>query len=165
MSDGSSKKPKPFQRRRALAVKGGRDEDRTSTRLTARGAGKLADKIIALAEEHGIPVKEDPDLVSLLARLDLEQAIPPELYPLVAELLGFAYELNKAAGGEEADATDEAAGATRSAEEEEAGEEELEVHIQPGEATLDDLPKTDEERETERAKELPADGADGAGKA
>ncbi|MFH1058702.1 MAG: EscU/YscU/HrcU family type III secretion system export apparatus switch protein [Pseudomonadota bacterium] len=75
----------------ALRYEPGRDEAHT---LAALGRGKLAEKIIALAREHGVPIKEDPDLVEVLARLELDQEIPPELYLVVAEILAFVYQAN-----------------------------------------------------------------------
>jgi len=64
-------------------------------KLIAKGAGHLAEKIIKLASEHNIPIKEDADLVEALMLLDLHEAIPPELYKAVAEILAFVYTLNK----------------------------------------------------------------------
>ena len=63
-------------------------------RLLAKGVGELADRIIQLAREHDIPIREDRDLVAVLARLDLDREIPPELYRAVAELLAFVYRVN-----------------------------------------------------------------------
>lgn len=59
--------------------------------VTAKGQGIVADKIIDLAKQHGVPLQEDASLVELLAQLDLDQQIPPELYQLVAEVLSFVY--------------------------------------------------------------------------
>ena len=53
-------------------------------RVTAKGRGYIADKIIAEARRHGIPIKEDPALVQILSRLDIDEHIPPELYKAVA---------------------------------------------------------------------------------
>ena len=64
-------------------------------KVTAKGAGELAKKIIQTAIDHGIPVKEDPDLVEVLSKLDLDAEIPPEVYVAVAELLAFVYAMNK----------------------------------------------------------------------
>jgi flagellar biosynthesis protein len=61
--------------------------------VSATGQGELATRIIALAKEHDIPIRRDPDLVMLLAQLDVGQVIPPELYALVAEVLAFVYRL------------------------------------------------------------------------
>ncbi len=63
--------------------------------VKAKGMGNVAEKIIQLAQEHNIPIKEDPDLVELLVQLDLDQEIPPELYKIVAEILAFVYNLDR----------------------------------------------------------------------
>ena len=62
--------------------------------VTTKGKGCIADKIIALAKENNIPIKEDPDLVHLLSQVDLNREIPASLYQVVAELLSFVYKLN-----------------------------------------------------------------------
>ncbi len=63
-------------------------------KVTAKGRGAVADRIIEAAREHGIPVKDDPDLVEVLSKIDIEDEIPASAYILVAELLAFAYSLN-----------------------------------------------------------------------
>ena len=60
-------------------------------RVTAKGAGPLADKILEIAREHHIPLHEDPALVSLLSQIDLGREIPPALYLAVAQVIAFAY--------------------------------------------------------------------------
>jgi len=60
-------------------------------KITAKGTGELAEKIIALAKEHGIPLHEDAGLISLLSKLDLGEEIPQPLYTAVAEVIAFAY--------------------------------------------------------------------------
>ena len=67
----------------------------SAPKITAKGAGELARKIIQAAIEHGIPVQEDPDLVEVLSKLDLDAEIPAEVYVAVAELLAFVYTMNK----------------------------------------------------------------------
>ncbi len=64
-------------------------------KVTARGRGFIADKIIEKAEEFGIPIKNDPDLVQILSKLDIGTEIPVELYRAVAEILAFVYSLNE----------------------------------------------------------------------
>ncbi|BBI34459.1 EscU/YscU/HrcU family type III secretion system export apparatus switch protein [Cohnella abietis] len=66
--------------------------------LIAKGQGVIADEIMRRALEHGIPVQEDPSLVEVLSKLDLDQEIPPELYKLVAEVLSFVYRSDRRAG-------------------------------------------------------------------
>lgn len=63
--------------------------------VIAKGRGLLAERIMEKAKEHGIPVQEDPALVEVLSKLDLDQQIPPELYSLVAEILSFIYRSDK----------------------------------------------------------------------
>ena len=69
-------------------------EGEGAPRVTAKGRGEVADRIRALAEQHGIPIHEDRDLVRLLARVDLGTEIPPALYVAVAKVLAFAYGLS-----------------------------------------------------------------------
>ncbi|PIE61246.1 MAG: flagellar biosynthesis protein FlhB [Desulfobacterales bacterium] len=63
-------------------------------KVTAKGKGRVAESIIELAKEHGIPIKDDPDLVEVLSAIDIDQEIPSELYVAVAELLAFVYSAN-----------------------------------------------------------------------
>ena len=63
--------------------------------VVAKGGGYLAEKILEIAKECGIPLYEDPDLVEVLAKIDLGNVIPPELYQAVAEVLAFVYNLNR----------------------------------------------------------------------
>lgn len=63
--------------------------------IKAKGKGSIAEKIIQIAKENNIPIREDPELVELLIQLDIEQEIPPELYKVVAEILAFVYRLYK----------------------------------------------------------------------
>ena len=62
--------------------------------VTAKGKRLIAEKIISLAKENNIPIKEDPDLVHLLSQVDLNREIPASLYHVIAELLAFVYRLN-----------------------------------------------------------------------
>jgi len=64
-------------------------------RLPAKVRGHLAEKIIELARKHDIPIKEDPALVSILCRLDIDEEIPPELFRAIAEILAFVYSTNE----------------------------------------------------------------------
>ncbi len=62
--------------------------------VTASGQGELAKKIVALAEQAGIPIRKDPDLVEILAKIPVGEEIPETLYQAVAEILAFVYGLN-----------------------------------------------------------------------
>ena len=70
-------------------------------RVTAKGKGELAEQIIAIAQEHDIPIQEDQHLVQLLAQIELGEEIPELLYVAVAEVLAFAYWLSGREPGDE----------------------------------------------------------------
>jgi flagellar biosynthesis protein len=78
---------------KAVALKYDRKKD-NAPRVIARGRGEIAEKIIAVARAHNVPMYEDKNLIQILEALDLETAIPPELYRAVAEVLAFIYRLN-----------------------------------------------------------------------
>lgn len=60
-------------------------------RVKAKGQGDLARQIIQLAEEHGVPLHDDPDLAAILTQIPLGDEIPENLYVAVAEVIAFAY--------------------------------------------------------------------------
>jgi len=62
-------------------------------RVTAKGEGPIAERILAIADQHHIPLQEDPALLTLLAQVELGDEIPPELYVAVSRVLAFAYQL------------------------------------------------------------------------
>lgn len=62
-------------------------------KLVAKGSGYLAERILALAQEHKIPIRQDKNLLQILSRLDLDEEIPEEVYKAVAEILAFIYRL------------------------------------------------------------------------
>ncbi len=75
----------------ALAYSRIRDD---APKVAASGQGAVADKILAIARKAGVPVREDPDLLEVLAQVPVGQEIPPELYQAVAEILAFIYRVN-----------------------------------------------------------------------
>ncbi len=94
MADKGKRKRGGKERLRAAALRFTPEKD-GAPRLIAKGEGRIAEKIIALAKEHDIPITEDPDLVSILSKMDLGEEIDPALYEVVAELLVFVYRLKK----------------------------------------------------------------------
>jgi flagellar biosynthesis protein len=92
MSNEKNRKPEQPVKAAALQYEHGKD---AVPRLTAKGAGVVAEKIIALAREHDVPITSDPDLFTLLAKLDIGEHIHPDLYEIVAELLVFIYKLKQ----------------------------------------------------------------------
>lgn len=80
---------------RQLAVALGYDVDKDAVpKVLAKGAGLVAARIIELAQQNNIPIREDADLVQALSKLDLGDVIPGELYPAVAEVLAYVYRIN-----------------------------------------------------------------------
>jgi flagellar biosynthesis protein len=84
-------------RLRVAALRYDHPADR-APKLVARGEGHVAERILALAREHGIPVHEDRELVDVLSRLDLDEDIPVEVYQVVAEILAFLYRAHLTGG-------------------------------------------------------------------
>ncbi|MDX9786428.1 MAG: EscU/YscU/HrcU family type III secretion system export apparatus switch protein [Desulfobacterales bacterium] len=85
---------KKKQPKKAVALQYRHGQD-SAPKVTAKGSGYVAERIIDAARAHGIPVKADPDLVAVLSKLDIEAHIPPGVYVVVAELLAFVYSLNR----------------------------------------------------------------------
>lgn len=71
-----------------------------SPKMVAKGSGKFAETLILTAIENGVPIYRDPELMKKLARLDLLEEIPAELYGAVAEILAFIYALDAKVGKE-----------------------------------------------------------------
>jgi flagellar biosynthesis protein len=61
--------------------------------LVAKGSDDVADEILAVAREHGVPIHQDPALVNVLSRLDLDDEVPSQLFVAVATVLAFVYRL------------------------------------------------------------------------
>jgi flagellar biosynthesis protein len=72
-------------RNKAVALKYNAEQDKAPI-VIASGYGEIADKIIDIAENNGIPVFRDDSAASLLCMLDVGTAIPPELYEVVAAI-------------------------------------------------------------------------------
>jgi flagellar biosynthesis protein len=87
-------KPPGKKPRRATALRYTRGED-AAPQVVATGSGLIAERIVEIAREQGLPVREDPALAEALSRLQLEQEIPPELFAAVAEVLVWAYGLER----------------------------------------------------------------------
>ncbi|WP_100010974.1 EscU/YscU/HrcU family type III secretion system export apparatus switch protein [Lentibacillus sediminis] len=66
--------------------------------VSAAGKGLLAERILEKATENNVPVMEDASLVELLAELNINEAIPEELYQAVAEVFAFVYQADRKIG-------------------------------------------------------------------
>lgn len=61
--------------------------------LTAKGDEELAEAILKIARDYEVPIYENAELVKLLARMELGESIPEELYRTIAEIIAFAWNL------------------------------------------------------------------------
>ena len=82
----------------AIALEYGKN---TTPLVTAKGDAELAQKIIEEAQRHGVYVAEDPQLLALLSRIDIDKEIPPELFTAVAVILSWVYWLKGMRPGDE----------------------------------------------------------------
>jgi flagellar biosynthesis protein len=85
-------------RKQAIAVEYGKN---TTPVVTAKAEAELAEHLIAEARRQGIYVTEDPQLVALLSRVNVDQEIPPELFTAVAVILSWVYWLKGMRPGDE----------------------------------------------------------------
>lgn len=69
-------------------------DGKNAPRVTAKGTGVSAEQLLAIAEQHNIPLQTDPELSRILAQIPLGDEIPHELYLAVAEVIAFAYGLS-----------------------------------------------------------------------
>ncbi|MFA6448309.1 MAG: EscU/YscU/HrcU family type III secretion system export apparatus switch protein [bacterium] len=89
-------KNKTEEKQKAAALSYDVDND-SSPKVVASGKGYVAERIIELAREHGVPLHQDRSLVELLVKMDLGDNIPYELYQAVAEVLAFIYRIESRA--------------------------------------------------------------------
>lgn len=69
----------------AVALRYNPDNDYSPV-VVASGHGHVAEKIISLADENGVPVYRDDSAAALLTMLDVGKNIPPDLYEIVAAI-------------------------------------------------------------------------------
>ncbi len=73
------------KKNKAVALKYNADVDQAPV-IIASGYGEVANKIINIAEQNGIPVYRDDSAASLMCMLDVGSPIPPELYEVIAAI-------------------------------------------------------------------------------
>lgn len=93
MNDTNNKSTKTKQ---AIALE--YDPSDIAPKVVATGSGIIAEKIIDKAKESNVPIHEDEELARTLSKLDVGEAIPPELYEVVAEILVFVDAMDKLKG-------------------------------------------------------------------
>jgi flagellar biosynthesis protein len=80
------------QRRTAVAL---HYDGSAAPRVTAKGHGLVADKIIETAREAGVPIEENALLAEALSSVELDDHIPEDLYKAVAQVIGFVLQLRR----------------------------------------------------------------------
>ena len=83
-----SDRPSPRQIAVALEYDG-----QGAPRVTAKGRGELAQRIIETGREHGVAIEENAVLAQALAAVELDDQIPEELYRATAQVIAFVLSL------------------------------------------------------------------------
>jgi flagellar biosynthesis protein len=81
-----------MKQQEAVALKYDKEKN-AAPKVTAKGKGATAQKIIEIAQLNEIPIKKDEDLLELLSKIELDQEIPHEMYKAVAEVFSFIYKI------------------------------------------------------------------------
>lgn len=68
-------------------------DGRNTPTVSAAGSGELAQQIIALARQNGIPLFENEALLELLTEIGVGEEIPETLYLCIAQVIAFAYKI------------------------------------------------------------------------
>lgn len=93
-SDADGEEPTSPMRRRAVALRYD-PTVATAPKVVASGSGLVAERILELARQYKVPVKDDPHLVQALMKLDVGEMIPPQLYLVIAEVFAWLYRLDR----------------------------------------------------------------------
>lgn len=72
-------------------------ETSAAPKLTAKGQGAIAERILEVAEAHGIPLHKDADLIEILDKVEIDTEIPLEVYAVVAEIFAYLYRTGQSA--------------------------------------------------------------------
>lgn len=67
-------------------------------KILATGKGAVAERIIETAKENDVPFYQDNKPAETLSKLEIGDAIPPELYEVVAEILVFVDDMDRMKG-------------------------------------------------------------------
>ncbi len=70
---------------KAVALRYDKEHNRAPV-IVASGCGYVAEKMVEVALDHGVPIYEDTSLTSLLTKLELGQEIPEELYQAIVDI-------------------------------------------------------------------------------
>ncbi|MFZ5351918.1 flagellar biosynthesis protein FlhB [Thermanaerosceptrum fracticalcis] len=82
-------------KKQAAALDYNLEEPQGAPKVIAVGEGLMAEKILSVARDHGIPILENREIVAKLIEVPLGTEIPPDLYEAVARVLAFLYRLDQ----------------------------------------------------------------------
>lgn len=88
-------KKKNFESLEKTAVAIAYEPSESAPKILATGKGEVAEKIIEKAKENDVPLYKDNKLADTLSKLKIGDAIPPELYEVVAEILVFVDDMDR----------------------------------------------------------------------
>ena len=77
--------------KRAVALKYDTNKNNAPV-VIASGSGYIANKVVEIAEENGVPVYKDDSLSVLLSQLNVGSEIPEELFSAIVDI--YVYFLN-----------------------------------------------------------------------
>ena len=89
---GARKPAGKAPRRMAVALQ---YDGSAAPRVTAKGKGEIADRIVETARAAGVPVEENALLAQALSGVELDDQIPEDLYKAVAQVIGFVLGLRQ----------------------------------------------------------------------
>lgn len=69
-------------------------DSHAAPRIVASGTGPIAERIIELARAHGVAVRENADLATMLKAVGLGEQIPVAAFAVVAEILFYVLKAN-----------------------------------------------------------------------
>ena len=73
-------------------------EQMPAPKLVAKGADIIAKRIREIAEQHKVPIVENPPVArALYAAVEVDEMVPPEHYKVVAEIISFVFKLKRKA--------------------------------------------------------------------
>lgn len=76
-----------MEQRRKTAVALSYQPEEQAPKIIASGKGQIADRMITVAANEGVPIHKDAPLANTLSKLEIGDYIPKELYEVVAEIL------------------------------------------------------------------------------
>lgn len=133
--------------------------------IVASGLGYMAERIVEMANENGVPVYEDNSLATVLTQLDLGTAIPEELYQAIVDIYAYFLRYNPEKIREKKEAEEAAARAAAEAEEAEKEAEEAVAEAEAEEAAKTAGRQSARGTREARPKAAGAARASGAGQA